>query len=91
VIGRFGQEYFFPDRLFVRVAQTLSGRNANQAGSVQALSLSSSSTEKSLKRRVYWQMRRIIVPLSVWSEPVFATIFPASTATHGVFVFRKTP
>ena len=91
VIDCFGQEYFFLDRLFVRLAQTLSGRNANQAGSVQALAIDPSSTEKSLKRRVYWQIRRIIVPLSVWSEPVFATIFPASTATHGVYVFRKNP
>jgi ubiquinone/menaquinone biosynthesis C-methylase UbiE len=89
LIGCFGQEYFFADRLFVRLAQTLSGRKGNPAGHVQAISHDSSSMEKSLARRLYWQIRRIIVPFSVWMEPVFANIFPPSTATHAVFVFRK--
>jgi hypothetical protein len=34
-------------------------------------------------------MRRIIVPFSVWMEPVFANILSPSTATHALFVFRK--
>jgi ubiquinone/menaquinone biosynthesis C-methylase UbiE len=89
LIGCFGQEYFFADRLFVRLAKTLSGRKGNQAGQVQAISHDSSSMENSLTRRIYWQMRRIIVPFSVWMEPVFANILSPSTATHALFVFRK--
>jgi SAM-dependent methyltransferase len=89
LIGRFGQEYFFPDRLFVLFAQTLFGRKPNKAGCAPAVSNDSSSTDNSLTRRLYWQVRRILVPLSVWIEPAFASIFSASTATHAVFVFRK--
>jgi SAM-dependent methyltransferase len=89
LIGCFGQEYFFPDRVFVRLALTLSGRKPNDARHVQAISQDSASIENSLTRRLYWRMRRIIVPFSVWMEPVFANIFPPSTATHAVFVFRK--
>lgn len=88
LIGCFGQEYFFPDRIFVRLAQTLR-RKENHDGSVQAISRESSSIEKSLTRRLYWQLRRILVPFSAWMEPVFASILPLSTATHAVFVFRK--
>ncbi len=89
LIGCFGQEYFFPDRLFVRLAQTLSMRKRNDARHEQAIFHDSSPIEGSLTRRLYWQMRRIIVPFSVWLEPAFANIFPPSLATHGVFVFRK--
>ena len=89
LLGCFGQEYFFADRLFVRLAQKLSGRKGSDAGYVQAISHNSSSVKNSLTRRLYWQMRRIIVPFSVWLEPVFTNIFSASTATHAVFVFRK--
>ncbi|MCU1242671.1 MAG: ubiquinone/menaquinone biosynthesis methyltransferase [Candidatus Acidoferrum typicum] len=90
LIGSFGQEYFFPDRLFVRLTQTLLGRKRNHTGQVRAISHDSPSLkEKSLTRRLYWRIRRIIVPFSVWTEPVCANVFPASTATHGVFVFRK--
>lgn len=88
LIGCFGQEYFFPDRIFVRLAQTLR-RKENHDGSVQAISRESSSIEKSLTRRLYWQLRRILVPFSAWMEPIFASILPLSTATHAVFVFRK--
>jgi SAM-dependent methyltransferase len=89
LIGRFGQEYFFPDRLFVLLAQKLVGRKANQAGCAPAVSNDSSSTDNSLTRRLYWRVRRILVLFSVWIEPVFASMFPASTATHAVFVFQK--
>ena len=89
LIGRFGQEYFFPDRLFVVLAQKLFGRKLNQADGAPAISKDSSSTDNSLTRRLYWRMRRILVPFSVWTEPVFASVFPASTATHAVFVFQK--
>jgi ubiquinone/menaquinone biosynthesis C-methylase UbiE len=89
LIGCFGQEYFFLDRLFVRLAQTLSGQKRNHARHVQAISHASSPIESSRTRRLYWQMRRIIVPFSAWIEPAFANIFPPSMATHAVFVFRK--
>lgn len=89
LVGCFGQEYLLPDRLFVRLAQTLSSRPGKQAPHVRAISHDSPSTEKSLTRRFYWQMRRIIVPFSIWVEPVFAKILPPSIATHSVFVFRK--
>jgi ubiquinone/menaquinone biosynthesis C-methylase UbiE len=89
LIDCFGQEYFFPDRLFVRMVQRLSGRMGNPASQVQAISPGAPSTKNSLSRRLYWQMRRIIVPLSVWTEPVFANILPPSSATHAVFVFQK--
>jgi SAM-dependent methyltransferase len=89
LIGCFGQEYFFPDRLFVRLAQTLAGRRGNHAPDVVPTSHDSSPVENTLTRRLYWHMRRIIVQFSVWMEPVFASLFPPSAATHAVFVFRK--
>lgn len=89
VIRSFGQEYFFADRLFVRLATAMTRREGNRTGHAQAVCDDSSSIEKSLKRRLYWQARRMIVPFSVWIEPVFASILSPSTATHGVFVFRK--
>ena len=89
LIDCFGQEYFFLDRLFVRLAQTVSGRRGKDTGQLQALSVDSSSAENSLTRRLYWHLRRIIVPFSVWIEPLFANIFPPSFATHAIFVFQK--
>jgi len=88
LIDCFGQEYFFPDRLFAGLTQTLFRRRGSQARG-QVMSHDSSSKENSLTRRLYWQMRRIIVPFSVLMEPVFVNILPASAATHAIFVFRK--
>jgi SAM-dependent methyltransferase len=89
LIKCFGQEFLFPDRLFVRLAQMLSGRGGIHAN--QALSgwPPSHSDEYSMIRRIYWQLRHITVPFSAWTEPAMAKICPASLATHAVFVFRK--
>lgn len=87
LIDWFGQEFFFPDRLFVRLAQTVSGRKGEQAEQPQ--SNWPTSRESSMSRRLYWRLRRMSVPFSAWTEPAAARICPASLATHGVFVFRK--
>ncbi len=89
LIGWFGQEFLLADRLYVRLAQTLSGRKANFVKQVKSASYHSSSRKSSLVHRFYWQLRHITVPFSVWSEPAVARICPASLATHGMFVFRK--
>jgi len=89
LIGWFGQEFLLADRLFVRLAQSLFGRKGNLVKQVQSASLHSSSWESSLAHRVYWLLRHITVPFSVWAEPGVARICSASLATHGVFVFRK--
>jgi hypothetical protein len=89
MIDCFGQEYLLPDRLFVGLAQTLTARRGNHPPRIEATSRNSSSMEHSVVHRLYWQMRRIIVTFSVWIEPLFVNIFPPSTATHAVFVFRK--
>lgn len=89
LIACFGQEYFLPDRLFVYLTQSLTRRNGKHPQPILPVTDDSSSAENSLTRRFYWRMRRIIVPFSVWMEPVFARVLPRSTATHGVFVFRK--
>jgi hypothetical protein len=89
LIGCFGQEYFFLDRFFVRLAHKLSEQKSKPTGQAEVASRDPSSLENSLARRLYWQSRRIIASLSIWLEPAFANIFPPSLATHGVFVFRK--
>jgi len=89
LIGWFGQEFLLADRLYVRLAQTLHGRKGNLVEQVQSTSYDSSSRKSSVARRVYWRLRRISVPFSVWSEPAVARMCPASLATHGTFVFRK--
>jgi SAM-dependent methyltransferase len=89
LIGWFGQEFLLADRLYVRLAQTLSGRKGNFVKQVKSASYHSSSRKSSLVHRVYWRLRHITVPFSVWSEPAVARICPASLATHGMFVFRK--
>jgi SAM-dependent methyltransferase len=85
----FGQEYLLADRLYVRLAQTVIGRKRNLVNLVQSGSHCSPSRESSAARHVYWQLRRITVPFSVWAEPAVSRICPASLATHGIFVFRK--
>jgi SAM-dependent methyltransferase len=89
LIAWFGQEFLLADRIYVRLAQTLFGRKGNLVKQVQSAFYHSSSRESSVAQRVYWQLRHITVPFSVWSESVVARIFPASLATHGTFVFRK--
>ena len=89
LIGCFGHEFFFLDRSFVRLAQTAFRRRGNHAAESHAASPGFPSEGRSMARRVYWQLRRITVPLSAWTEPTVAKICPASLATHAIFVFRK--
>ena len=89
LIGWFGQEFLLTDRLYVRLAQTISGRKSNLVKQVQSTSYYSSARKTSVAHRVYWQLRHITLPFSVWSEPAVSTICPAFLATHGMFVFRK--
>ena len=89
LIEWFGQEFLLADRLYVRLAQTLFGGKGNLVQQVQSASPHSSSRESSIARRVYWQLRHITATFSAWSEPVVASVCPASLATHGIFVFRK--
>jgi SAM-dependent methyltransferase len=89
LIDWFGQEFLLADRLYVRLAQTLNKRKGNMVQQVQSTPYYSSSRESSVARRVYWRLRRITVPFSIWAEPVVARICPAYLATHGMFVFRK--
>ena len=85
----FGQEFLLADRLCVRLAQTLFGRSSDLVKQVQSTSDHSSSRKFSVAHRVYWLLRHITVPFSVWVEPAVAKICPGTLATHGVFVFRK--
>jgi hypothetical protein len=89
LIEWFGQEFLLADRLYVRLAQTLFGRKGNLVKQVQSVSHPFASRKFSAAQRVYWQLRHITVPFSVWAEPVVARICPNSLATHGIFVFRK--
>ncbi len=89
LVAWFGQEFLPVDRLFVRLAQSLFGRQGNLVKQVQSGSRHSPSRESSIAQRVYWLVRQITVPFSVWTEPAAARICSASLATHGVFVFRK--
>jgi SAM-dependent methyltransferase len=89
LIAWFGQEFLFADRLYVRLAQTLFGRKGNLVKQVQSTSHYSASRKSSVVHRVYWQLRHITAPFSVWAEPAVAKLSPASLATHGMFVFRK--
>jgi len=88
LVGWFGQEYRLFDRLFVRVALMLAGRNGS---AVNAATVPQERTPEhsTLTRRIYWGIRRVTVPVSVWADPIADRICPAHFATHGVFVFRK--
>ena len=89
LIRCFGQEYLFPDRLFVRIVQAISPR---KSGAVKAgfTSSHSSALDHSTLRRVYWGLRRTTVSISTWIEPALTRSFPPSMANHVMFVFRKT-
>lgn len=89
LIEWFGQEFLLADRLFVSLTQSLTGRKDNLVNRVQSSDGPSSGRESSLAKRIYWHLRHITVPVSVWSENATAKICPPSLATHGVFVFRK--
>jgi SAM-dependent methyltransferase len=89
LIKCFGQEYFFPDRIFVRIAQAIFRRRGSVVDQVQSALPDSASDDHSVARRVYWQLRRITVSISAWVEPAAMKIVPASMATHAIFVFRK--
>ena len=89
LIKCFGHEFFFPDRLFVSLAQTFSVRRSSDVDPVQSLRPGCSSHEQSVSRRIYWQLRRLTVALSTWTEPLVAKFCPVSMATHAIFVFRK--
>lgn len=88
LVGWFGQEYLLFDRLFVHLAQMMSGKNVIPA-SAMAPFAGVSSQHSSAARRIYWRLRHITAPLSAWADRLAETICPAGVATHGVFVFRK--
>lgn len=88
LVGWFGQEYLLLDRLFVRAALTLVGRNESSVNA--ALDSQERAPEHStMARRIYWGIRRVTAPISVWVDPIAGRVCPAHFATHGVFVFRK--
>ncbi|HXU19392.1 MAG TPA: class I SAM-dependent methyltransferase [Verrucomicrobiae bacterium] len=86
--GWFGQEYLLLDRLFVRVARgVMKRRETSVATGVD--SAETMSSRATILRRVYWELRHGIVPLSAWAEPIVGRLCPGRLATHGVFVFQK--
>jgi len=88
LLGWFGQEFLLADRLFVRMAQSVSERNGDGV-STGAPVADSESDAGSAIRRAYWRCRRITASVSAWTDPVAEKICPARFATHGMFVFRK--
>ena len=87
LLGWFGQEFLLADRLFVRMALSVSGRNG---GSVNAAPEADSAPRTGpAVRSAYWGFRRITASVSAWTDPLAEKICPARFATHGVFVFRK--
>ena len=89
LIDWFGEEFFFPDRLFAHFAQSVYQRKGNHVDQTQSTFPNSLSKKSSLSRRLYLHLRRITVPFSVWAEPALVKICPAFLATHGVFIFTK--
>jgi SAM-dependent methyltransferase len=89
LIDWFGEEFFFPDRLFVHLAQTIFRPTANVTDRTRFVVPGSASKGHSVARRLYWQIRRATVALSAWSEPAVGRVFPGASATHAIFVFRK--
>lgn len=86
--GWFGAEYLLLDRLFVRMAQGVMKRRETP-GAVGADSGEMMSPRATMLRGVYWGVRHVTVPLSVWAEPVVGRLCPGGLATHGIFVFQK--
>jgi SAM-dependent methyltransferase len=88
LLGWFGEEFLLPDRLFVRLARSVSGRNGAHHAT-GALPADPEPHSRSAMRRAYWRIRRITASASAWTDPLVEKICPARFATHGVFVFRK--
>jgi SAM-dependent methyltransferase len=88
LIDWFGQEFFLFDRLFVGLAQSVSGRRRSGA-STTAVSSEAGPRPVSAARHMYWELRHVTAQLSAWADPVAERICPARLATHGVFVLRK--
>lgn len=85
----FGQEYLFLDRFFVHMAQTFS-RAKEITSELGDPDVSRANPQNSsVARWIYWQLRHIAVSISTWSEPIASLVFPASTASHSIFIFRK--
>ena len=89
LIDWFGEEYFFPDRLFASLAQLIFKSIANVTDPSDSAVRRSVDGNHSVARRLYWQIRRFTVALSAWSEVGAAKLLPSSLATHAIFVFRK--
>jgi ubiquinone/menaquinone biosynthesis C-methylase UbiE len=89
LINCFGHEFFLPDRVFTTLAQAFSGRSSREVDPIQSSQPCRCSDERSVSHRIYWQLRRVTVPFSAWTEPLVAKICPPSMATHAIFVFRK--
>jgi SAM-dependent methyltransferase len=88
LLGWFGQEFLLVDRLFVRLAQSVSGRNGGSVNA-DATAAGSQPHSRSAIRGAYWGFRHITASISGWSDPLIEKTCPAKFATHGVFVFRK--
>jgi SAM-dependent methyltransferase len=87
LLGWFGQEFLLPDRLFVRLAQSVSSGNGTRLGT--PLPGNSESHAPSAIRTVYWRFRHVTASVSAWTDALAEKLCPARFATHGVFVFRK--
>jgi SAM-dependent methyltransferase len=87
LLGWFGQEFLLPDRLFVRLAQSVSSGKGTRLGT--PLPGNSESQARSAIRTGYWRFRHVTASVSALTDPLAEKICPARIATHGVFVFCK--
>jgi hypothetical protein len=87
-IGWFGQEFLLLDRMLTSAAHKLLG-NKSASASNAAPPSNAAPDKMPASRRVFWRLRHITAQVSAWADPATETLFPASMATHGVFVFRK--
>src|ERR1700683_4295728 len=87
LLGWFGEEFLLPDRLFVRLVQSVSCGNG--AGPKAVLPGNSKAHARSAIRNTYWRFRHVTASFSAWIDPLTEKLCPARFATHGVFVFRK--
>jgi len=88
LVGWFGQEYLLLDRLVVHAAQAITAKDG-YAAEPRGFLAEPASRPSFIARQFYWACRRIAAPLSAWTDPIVARIFPRQLATHGVFVFQK--
>lgn len=89
LVDFFGLEYLFLDRFFVKMAQTFWRTKSRTAELPNPDSSAPIPNNPSITRSIYWQLRHVTVSISSWTEPMASLIFPASTASHSVFIFRK--